>query len=288
MLRFSLFLFASMPFLVQAQHDAEQAAVRQVIQTLFDGMRAGDTNAVKSVFLPTAILQTALEAPNGDTQIKTGGVADFVRAVGMPHDKVWDERIFDVDVHIDGPLASAWADYTFFLGSDLNHCGIDHFLLVKQSGQWKISLLTDTRRKQKCQAEAGESLAALHAMIDGWHRAAATADENVFFGSMAPDAIYLGTDATERWLRDELRTWAAKAFDRVVAWDFTPFDRHAYFSADGQHAWWEENLRTWMGICRGSGVAEKSADGWKIKHYHLSVTVPNEKIKGFIELLEKK
>lgn len=288
MLRISIFLCLCTPLFAIAQSAEEQAAVKQVIQVLFDGMRSGDTNAVKSVFIPTAVLQTALESPNGDTQIKTGTVADFVKAVGMPHDKVWDERIFAVDVHIDGPLASAWADYTFFLGSDLSHCGIDHFLLVKQNGQWKISLLTDTRRKKGCQAEAGETLAALQTMIDGWHRAAATADEDAFFGAMTPDAIYLGTDATERWLRDELRTWAVKAFDRDVAWAFTPFDRHVYFSADEQHAWWEENLRTWMGICRGSGVAQNTPEGWKIKHYHLSVTVPNEKIKGFIELIEKK
>ncbi len=287
MLRISVFFCLCLPIITAAQDVDDQTAVRQVIQVLFDGMRAGDTSAVKSVFIPGALLQTALESPNGDTQIKTGSVADFVKAVGMPHDKVWDERIFAVDVHIDGPLASAWADYTFFLGSELSHCGIDHFLLMKQNGQWKISLLTDTRRKTPCQAEPGEPLAALNTMIDGWHRAAATADEAAFFGAMTPNAIYLGTDATERWLRDELRAWAAKAFDRDVAWAFTPFDRHAYFSHDEQYAWWEENLRTWMGICRGSGVAEKTSEGWKIAHYHLSVTVPNEKIKGFIELLEK-
>ncbi|MBS9766494.1 MAG: nuclear transport factor 2 family protein [Flavobacteriaceae bacterium] len=41
-------------------------------------------------------------------------------------------------------------------------------------------------------------------------------------------------------------------------------------------AWFDELLDTWMGICRGSGVLEKTAKGWKIRHYVLSVTVPNE------------
>ena len=34
--------------------------------------------------------------------------------------------------------------------------------------------------------------------IDGWHLAAAKVDAETFFGSMAEDAIYIGTDATER------------------------------------------------------------------------------------------
>ena len=42
-----------------------------------------------------------------------------------------------------------------------------------------------------------------------------------------------------------------------------------------------------MGECRGSGVMIKTKDGWKLSHYHLSVTVPNEKIQGFIDLVNE-
>jgi hypothetical protein len=41
-----------------------------------------------------------------------------------------------------------------------------------------------------------------------------------------------------------------------------------------------------MGVCRGSGVLEKTASGWKIRQYHLSVTVPNEVIRDFIKLID--
>jgi hypothetical protein len=48
-------------------------------------------------------------------------------------------------------------------------------------------------------------------------------------------------------------------------------------------AWFDEVLDTWMGLSRGSGVIILTSDGWKIKHYVLSVTVPNEDIKAVIE-----
>jgi hypothetical protein len=42
-----------------------------------------------------------------------------------------------------------------------------------------------------------------------------------------------------------------------------------------------------MGVCRGSGVLEKTKQGWKIKQYHLSVTVPNDLVRDFISLVDR-
>ena len=40
------------------------------------------------------------------------------------------------------------------------------------------------------------------------HRAAAEADGEVYFSLMADDAIYLGTDASERWTLAEFKAFA--------------------------------------------------------------------------------
>ena len=42
-----------------------------------------------------------------------------------------------------------------------------------------------------------------------------------------------------------------------------------------------------MGTCRGSGVLEKTNDSWKIKHYVLSVTIPNDDIQKVIDAKKK-
>lgn len=124
----------------------------------------------------------------------------------------------------------------------------------------------------------------IDSLLDNWHHAAAVADEEVFFGSMTPDARYIGTDETENWERDELREWSKAAFERDSAWDFKKKTRNIYVGSDGKFAWFDETLDTWMGICRGSGVLERTGSGWKIRHYVLSVAVPNDKIDAYLLL----
>ena len=129
------------------------------------------------------------------------------------------------------------------------------------------------------------SLETLNQSIDNWHKAAADADSDIFFSFMDSSCVYIGTDASERWLKKEFVQFARPYFDRGKAWDFRTYDRIVHFSEDGQTAWFDELLDTWMGICRGSGVVEYKNGKWKLQHYHLSVTVPNEKIQEFIKLL---
>ena len=39
-----------------------------------------------------------------------------------------------------------------------------------------------------------------------------------------------------------------------------------------------------MKICRGSGVLVKVGKQWKIKHYVLSMTIPNETIEDVVKI----
>ncbi|MCB0615322.1 MAG: nuclear transport factor 2 family protein [Phaeodactylibacter sp.] len=279
-----LFLF---PALLLAQTDEELAAVKAPIQLLFDGMRAGDSSMASRAFHPGSRLQTAYVGQDGQPHLGDEAVEDFIKAIGTPHEQIYNEQIWSYDIRIDGLLATAWTEYTFFLGDQLSHCGVNAFQLFKSAEGWKISHITDTRRREGCLSEEPDEAAAIHKLLDGWHRAAAKADADAFFGAMTPDGIYLGTDASERWLRDELREWSRPFFERDKAWDFTPSERQLYFSDDGRTAWFEEKLATWMGPCRGSGILTHTPDGWKIRHYNLAVLVPNEKMQGFIELMKQ-
>lgn len=123
-------------------------------------------------------------------------------------------------------------------------------------------------------------------LLDEWHRAAAVADEDVFFGLIADDGIYIGTDVHERWTKKEFEEFAMPYFKRGTAWDFKPYERDLHFNSAGNIAWFSELLSTWMGECRGSGVLEKTEKGWHLKQYHLSVTVPNDIIQSFIKLVK--
>lgn len=123
--------------------------------------------------------------------------------------------------------------------------------------------------------------------LDQWHLAAAKADYKGYFDAFAPDGIFVGTDATEHWTKTEFQVFAKPYFDRGKAWDFKAVERHIYFSNDKKIVWFDELLSTWMKGCRGSGVLVKTDGTWKIKHYVLSTTIPNEHIDAVIQIKEK-
>ena len=130
----------------------------------------------------------------------------------------------------------------------------------------------------------------INLVIDNWHQAAAEANSNSYFNAMTEDAIFIGTDATENWNKPAFIQFAKPYFDKGKAWSFTKLERNIYFSSDKKTAWFDELLNTQMKICRGSGVLVVDKNGnWKIKHYVLSMTIPNDhtnevvKIKTLIE-----
>lgn len=113
-------------------------------------------------------------------------------------------------------------------------------------------------------------------VLDDWHDAAAKADEARYFGHMAEDAVFLGTDATERWVKPAFQKWAHPFFARGRAWSFKATRRALSLSPDGQVAWFDEDLDTPnLGPCRGSGVLVKAGGSWRIAQYNLSVPIPN-------------
>ena len=116
----------------------------------------------------------------------------------------------------------------------------------------------------------------VNAFVDEWQDDAAHA-RMAYFDKMAKDGVYIGTDRTELWKRDEFKAWAKKYFDRKSAWSFKATRRNVYASGDGSIIWFDELLDTPnMGPCMASGVIRKTAKGFEIVHYQLSMAVPNE------------
>ena len=127
------------------------------------------------------------------------------------------------------------------------------------------------------------------AVLDDWHPAAAAADEARYFSHFAPNGVFLGTDATERWTVTEFRAYAKPHFDRKKAWSFQPHDRHIAFSPDGTVAWFDEALDTPnLGPARGSGVLVRLHGTWKIAQYNLSIPIPNSLASEVVKMVAGK
>jgi ketosteroid isomerase-like protein len=125
--------------------------------------------------------------------------------------------------------------------------------------------------------EAPDPTAAVAAVLDAFHDAAARADEEAYFALLAESAVFLGTDAGERWPKEAFLAFARPHFAAGRGWRFVPRDRHVALSADGRVAWFDELLDSESyGECRGTGVLERIAERWRIQQYHLTIPVPNE------------
>ncbi len=125
----------------------------------------------------------------------------------------------------------------------------------------------------------------MNAFIDSWHKAAAEADIDEYFGKMDDSFVFLGTAPGERWSKLEFYAFASPYFEKKKTWDFKPSNRNFYTYKNAKLIWFDEDLDTWMEGCRGSGILIKDKRrGYKLLYYNLTVLIENEKIESFIEL----
>lgn len=132
---------------------------------------------------------------------------------------------------------------------------------------------------------ADAARADVDAVLDDWHAAAASSDLERYLGHLTDDAIFLGTDATERWSVAELRDYAREPFAAGRGWRMRAVRRDV--TVRGDVAWLDEDLDAVnLGPARGSGVLVRGGDGrWRIAQYNLAITVPNERFVEVRDLL---
>lgn len=129
--------------------NADETAVRATIDRLFDGMKHNDSAAVRSVFHPSARLQSIANR-QGTPVLVTESIDGFVRAIGTPRPGVvLDERLKSYAINIDGDMATVWTPYEFYLGDTYSHEGVNAFQLFRAPDGWKIIQICDTRRRKK-------------------------------------------------------------------------------------------------------------------------------------------
>src|SRR4051794_26131780 len=81
-------------------------------------------------------------------------------------------------------------------------------------------------------------------VLNDWHLAAANANEDAYFAALDEGAVFLGTDATERWNKEQFRAFAHPHFAKGKAWTFKAARRAVTISKDGNVAWFDEDLQT--------------------------------------------
>jgi ketosteroid isomerase-like protein len=130
---------------------------------------------------------------------------------------------------------------------------------------------------------------AVSMLLDQMHDGASQANSKRYLHVFAPDAVFMGTDASERWTFEEFRGYAIDRFQTGTGWTYRlkPGSRHVF--ASGDFAWFDElldNLK--YGTCRGTGVARKVDGRWKITQYSLALMVPNGVAEEVVKVIREK
>lgn len=117
----------------------------------------------------------------------------------------------------------------------------------------------------------------INKVLDDLHHYASEADGVKYFSLFDSDAVFFGTDASERWGINEFKEYALKRFENGTGWTYYPINRNIYLNNDKNTAWFDEELNNdKYGVFRGTGVLIKTNEGWKISQYNLLLPIPND------------
>jgi hypothetical protein len=145
---------------------------------------------------------------------------------------------------------------------------------------FSFTLLGCAQNSQSQQSD----IAAINGVLDGYHQAAANGEWDTYFDLMSDDGVFIGTDARERWVKSEFRQYSSGS----NGWVYTPEQRNINITPDGLSAWFDEALLSQSyGSSRGTGVLIRTAAGWKISQYHLTLPIPNGMVRGITDQIKE-
>ena len=144
-------VFVSISAITFSQDSFSENDAKKLIDTFFEGFHQGDTLIMKHVMIENLPNQTVFTNKEGKANVIDGYISEFLKAIAnRPADQVWEEKLLDYKVQIDGNLAHVWTPYEFWFNGNFSHCGANAFTLAKTEEGWKIVHLIDSRRKEGC------------------------------------------------------------------------------------------------------------------------------------------
>ena len=114
-------------------------------------------------------------------------------------------------------------------------------------------------------------------VLDEFHAAAGSADEDRYFATLSESMVFLGTAPGERWEGDAWRNFVHSYFSKGKGWTYMPSERTVVLSDDANIAWFDEEVANeHFGACRGTGVLRQEQGNWRVVQYNLTIPVPDE------------
>ena len=129
----------------------EEAAVLAPINAVFAAFETGDAAAMLRHVYPDGRVTAVGPRPDGKTGVRQLSFTQFAERVKPG--SVFEERITNPAIEIDGDVAMVWAPFTVRIAGKLESCRYDLFDLVRENGSWKIMNVTFSSRTTGCEAQ---------------------------------------------------------------------------------------------------------------------------------------
>lgn len=278
------------PVLPAADYTEKEKAIVGVLNDYYASAKAADFDRWIDLFAPDAMFYGTDATEAWPREEFAAGVEEsFSMGQG------WDFHVRDRKVTVAKDGQTAWfAELSYFQNTDylLRPTGV---MVLDQEGNWKIAQLVMgvpfpnaiyepfLSGLQATDEGAPVQVAAIGGVLDTLHATADKGQLDDYFSLYTDTAIFLGTDATERWTMEQFRTYAEPAFADGHGWTYKVVDRHIELSPMKNVAWFDERLTNdTYGETRGTGTLLRTNDGWKIAQYNLTFTIPNEKADAVV------
>ena len=124
-------------FALHAQNVSGRDAVLKAMQVFFDTMTARDVEGARKILVPQARFH-AMDPGKPGSEPRSLSTEEYLAQLQQSK-QTMQERTWNPDVRIHGPIATFWAPYDFWIDGKYSHCGIDAFDLIKTPDGWKIS-----------------------------------------------------------------------------------------------------------------------------------------------------
>lgn len=127
-----------------------EAAVMAPINAMFAGLEARDGAMILAQAWPEGGATIVAEKPDGSRSVQHLSWADFAGGI-KPGPEHYREKLLDPAIEIDGDIAMVWSRYVFTIDGKADHCGVDHFDLIREKGAWKVLSVTWSERTTGCE-----------------------------------------------------------------------------------------------------------------------------------------
>ncbi len=124
--------------------------------------------------------------------------------------------------------------------------------------------------------------------LDQFHQAASQANFEQYFAVFADGGVFMGTDGSERWTKEQFQDYVKFYFDQGKGWLYQPTSRNFTAAGNDNILLFDELLENSnYGQCRGTGVLIRSDTGWQILQYNLSIAIPNGVAKDVVSSIRQ-